>query len=533
MLLLDDLTGTNADGHLQSLAHGVVTMEKLVPLYGAQRRRLRVAKLRGVDFRGGYHDFVIERGGVVVFPRLVASEHKHDFERGVASSGMPELDAMLGGGLDRGTSALLLGPPGTGKSALATQWASAAAGRGEKVFVYAFDESLATMEARSKSLGIDLPAHEKAGRIVVRQIDPAEVPPGQLTHQIRQAVENDGARMVIIDSLNGYLKAMPDESFLVLQLHELLTYLGRQGVVSILVVAQHGLVGASMVSPTDVTYLADTVLLLRHFEAGGTLRKAVSVLKKRTGKHESAIRELRLSDKGITAGEPLTKFRGVLTGVPTYEGSADALLAAGPVAEMAESSVRENELLVFAPSGRDAVLATQVLEQGGMTARICGSADELVAAIGEGAGGALVAQEALSLPVIAALAGSAAQPAALVGLSAHHLHAADGVRVREPKGAGGVRRSRQRDRAREADPSADDGERRARGAPGAHPPVRGARRAGTAGARRQAARSIPGPARSRAAQSPGRVAKRVQAAGARCGQPSAAREPARHHRSAD
>jgi circadian clock protein KaiC len=304
-------------------------MEKLVPLYGAQRRRLRVSKLRGVDFRGGYHDFVIERGGVVVFPRLVASEHQHDFARGVASSGMPELDTMLGGGLDRGTSALLLGPPGTGKSALATQWASAAAGRDEKVLVYAFDESAATMEARSKSLGIDLPAHEQAGRIAVRQIDPAEVPPGQLTHQIRRAVENEGVRMVIIDSLNGYLQAMPDESFLILQLHELLTYLGRQGVVSILVVAQNGLVGASMVSPTDVTYLADTVLLLRHFEAGGTLRKAVSVLKKRTGKHESAIRELCLSDKGVTAGAPLTKFRGVLTGVPTYEGSADALLAVG------------------------------------------------------------------------------------------------------------------------------------------------------------------------------------------------------------
>jgi len=327
VLLLDDLTGTNSDGHLQSLAHGVVTMEKLVPLYGAQRRRLRIAKLRGVDFRGGYHDFVIERGGVVVFPRLVASEHSQPFERGVASSGMPELDAMLGGGLDRGTSALLLGPPGTGKSVLATQWGAAAAGRGEKVFVYAFDESVATMEARSKSLGIDLPAHQKSGQIVVRQIDPAEVPPGQLTYQIRHAVENEGLRMIIIDSLNGYLQAMPDESFLILQLHELLSYLGRQGVISILVVAQNGLLGASMVSPTDVTYLADTVLLLRHFEAAGTLRKAVSVLKKRTGKHESAIRELCFTEKGITAGAPLTRFRGVLTGVPSYEGSADDLLA--------------------------------------------------------------------------------------------------------------------------------------------------------------------------------------------------------------
>lgn len=241
------------------------------------------------------------------------------------------MDAMLGGGIDRGTSALLLGPPGTGKSALATQWACAAAARGEKVFVYAFDESIATLEARSKSLGIDLTAHEKAGQIVLRQIDPAEVAPGQLTHQFRQAVENEGARMIVIDSLNGYLQAMPDESFLILQLHELLTYLGRQGVISILVVAQNGLVGTSMVSPTDVTYLADTVLLLRHFEAGGTLRKAVSVLKKRTGKHENAIRELLLSGNGVTAGEPLTNFRGILTGVPTtYEGSAGVILANGP-----------------------------------------------------------------------------------------------------------------------------------------------------------------------------------------------------------
>src|SRR6185436_17194029 len=240
-------------------------------------------------------------------------------------SGLAELDAMLGGGLDRGTSALLLGPPGTGKSALASQWASAAAVRGEKVFVYAFDESVATMEARSKSLGIDLPAHEKAGRIVVRQIDPAEVPPGQLTHQVRQAVENEGARMVIIDSLNGYLQAMPDESFLILQLHELLTYLGQQGVVAILVVAHHGLVG-SMVSPTDISYRTDTVIMLRHFEADGALRRALSVLKRRAAKHESAIREFRLSDNGVVVGEPLSRFRGVLTGVPTYQGPASALL---------------------------------------------------------------------------------------------------------------------------------------------------------------------------------------------------------------
>ena len=345
VLLLDDLTGTRADGHLQSIAHGVVTLEKLVPLYGAQRRRLRIAKLRGVDFRGGYHDYVIERGGVVVFPRLVAAEHHHDFERGVASSG----DG--GAGRDAGRRSrprdqrAAARPAGNGQvgagHAVGARPPRPAARRS---FIYAFDESIATMKARSKSLGIDLACARKAGRIVIRQIDPAEVPPGQLTHQVRQAVENDGARMVVIDSLNGYLQAMPDESFLVLQLHELLTYLGRQGVVSILVVAQNGLVGASMVSPTDVTYLADTVFLLRHFEAGGTLRKAVSVLKKRTGRHESAIRELRLSDKGDHRGRAADQVPGRAHRRSHLRGSsAEALLdRMRPVAAMADRCLSEH-----------------------------------------------------------------------------------------------------------------------------------------------------------------------------------------------
>jgi circadian clock protein KaiC len=318
-LLLDDLSGSVADGHLQSIAHGVVSLEQLAPLYGAQRRRLRVTKLRGVDFRGGYHDFNIERGGLRVFPRLIAAEHIQPYQRGVASSGVAELDTMLGGGLDRGTSALFLGPAGTGKSSLATQWAVAAAARGETVAIYAFDESLATLMARSRSLGIDLDSQYRAGRIHVRQVDPAEVPPGQFSDQVRNSVETEGVRMVIIDSLNGYLNAMPDESFLLLQLHELLTYLGQQGIVTILVVAQHGLVGANMISPTDVSYLADTVVLCRHFEVAGALRKAVSVLKKRTGPHEAEIRELRLSSAGVSAGEPLIHFRGVLSGVPIFD----------------------------------------------------------------------------------------------------------------------------------------------------------------------------------------------------------------------
>src|SRR4029079_5007758 len=218
VLLLDDRTGEETDGHLQSIAHGVVSLEQLVPLYGAHRRRLRIAKLRGVDFRGGYHDFVIREGGIEVFPRLIAAEHGQPPTEGPASSGVPALDAMLGGGIDRGTSALFLGPPGTGKSALATQWAVAAAKRGERAAIYAFDESIATLERRSVSLGMDVSSERAAGRLVVRQIDPAEGAPGQLTHQIRDAVETDDLRFVVIDSLNGYLNAMPEESFLVLQL---------------------------------------------------------------------------------------------------------------------------------------------------------------------------------------------------------------------------------------------------------------------------------------------------------------------------
>jgi circadian clock protein KaiC len=328
VLLLDDRTDKGLDSHLQSIAHGVVSLEQLIPLYGAHRRRMRVAKMRGVDFRGGYHDFLIREGGIDVFPRLVAAEHSQPSLDGMASSGVAALDAMLGGGLDRGTSALFLGTPGTGKSALATQWALAAAKRGERAAIYAFDESVATLERRSVSLGLDLPRYREAGKIVIRQIDPAEVAPGQLTHQIRESVDEDGVRLVVIDSLNGYLNAMPQESFLVLQLHELLGYLGRKGVVTILVVAQQGLVGSTG-SPVDVTYLADTVLLLRHFEAAGVLHRAISVMKRRTGGHESTIRELHFGRDGVSAGQPLHQFSGVLTGVPAFVGTASELTDSG------------------------------------------------------------------------------------------------------------------------------------------------------------------------------------------------------------
>jgi circadian clock protein KaiC len=325
VLLLDDRTSETGDSALQSLAHGVVSLEQLSPLYGAQRRRLRVVKLRGVPFRGGYHDFVIERGGLRVFPRLIASEHHEEFERTEVSSGLPSLDALLGGGLHRGTSTLLLGPAGTGKSALATHWAAALAKAGERVALYAFDEGVPTLLARSASIGIPLAKLRDEGRVAIRQIDPADIPPGQFADDVRVEVEERGTRMVVIDSLNGYLNAMPDESFLVLQLHELLSYLNQKGVLTMMVVAQHGLVGSGMSSPTDVSYLADTVIVLRHFEAGGSLRKAISVLKKRTGRHETEIRELMVSGQGIALGPPLKEFRGILTGTPSYQGHSQSL----------------------------------------------------------------------------------------------------------------------------------------------------------------------------------------------------------------
>jgi circadian clock protein KaiC len=310
---------------VQSIAHGVVALEHIAVDYGSERRRLRVVKLRGSRYRGGYHDFEIKTGGIEVYPRLVASEHRHEFERGTVSCDVPELDALLGGGLDRGTSTLIMGPAGSGKSSMGAQFAAAAAGRGEFVAAFIFDEGIDTYLNRSSGLGTQLRASVEAGHVSVQQVDPAELSPGELAHRVRQAVERDGARTVIIDSLNGYLQAMPDERFLTVQMHELLTYLNQQGVVTLMVVSQHGFLGAAMGTPVDVSYLADTVVLLRYFEAGGAVRRAVSVIKKRTGMHEDTIRELRLSPQGIKVGEPLGAFHGVLTGVPTYMGTAATL----------------------------------------------------------------------------------------------------------------------------------------------------------------------------------------------------------------
>lgn len=307
---------------LQSLVHGVIEMQQLAPLYGSEKRRLRILKMREVRFRGGFHDLVMRRGGVVVFPRLVAADHVRAFAPGALSSGLPRLDALLGGGLDRGTSTLFLGPPGSGKSALAVLIATAAAARGERVAMFSFEEGMHTLRVRSAALGMPLEEHMDAGRISVRSVDPAELAPGEFAHAVRHAVEDGGAQVVIIDSLNGYLHAMPDEQFITLQLHELLTYLRQQGVVTLMIAAQHGLMGPSMTTPVDVSYLADSVMLFRFFESGGQIHRALSMVKKRSGDHEATIRELVFASPGITVGEPLHDFHGVLTGVPTFVGKA-------------------------------------------------------------------------------------------------------------------------------------------------------------------------------------------------------------------
>lgn len=318
-LFLDDRTSDERDQQLQSLTHGVISVESVAPEYGADRRRVRVVKLRGVQFRGGYHDSTIERGGMRVFPRLVAAEHHTEPPTGTVASGVPALDALLGGGVDRGTSTLLIGPAGVGKSIVATSYAVAAAARGEPVAHFMFDENIATMVKRSAALGLDVAGHMAAGRIHVRQVDPAEMSPGEFAARVREQVDQHGARVVLIDSLNGYLAAMPEERFLTIQMHELLTYLAHKGVATFLVMAQYGLLGPTT-SPIDMSYLADTVLLLRYFEARGEVRKAISVVKKRSGPHENTIRPLAVERSGVIVGEPLHDFQGVLTGVPAVLG---------------------------------------------------------------------------------------------------------------------------------------------------------------------------------------------------------------------
>jgi len=329
VLLLDDRTSQTQELQLHSVVHGVINLERLARGYGRNRRRLEITKLRGAPFVEGYHDCAIQTGGLTVFPRLIAAEHQGDIRREAVSSDLPEFDALLGGGLDRGSSALLLGPAGVGKTTVATRCAVSAMEHGDRVVFYTFDEGLDSIFARAEGLNMPLRKHHESGAFLIEQVDPAELSPGEFAARVRKSVEVDRAQMIIIDSLNGYLSAMPEELFLILQMHELLSYLNHRGVVTILVMAQHGVLG-QIQTPVDLSYLADSILLMRYFEAQGEVRRAISVVKRRSSQHEQTIRELCIGGgNAIWLGEALREFRGVLTGVPEYLGRQNPVLLQG------------------------------------------------------------------------------------------------------------------------------------------------------------------------------------------------------------
>ena len=326
VLLLDDKTAPEGDLQLHSLAHGVIALEHVAQEYGAERRRLEVKKLRAARFRGGYHDFRIATGGLAVFPRLRLDHRGQADPSPPIRSGSTEMDKLLGGGLQAGTSLLITGPAGTGKSVLSTQYACAAVTRGERVLQFLFDERLSTFRLRGEGLGLELEAPIADGRLRLRQIEPTEVSPGEFANEVMRAVEEDGVRLVVIDSLNGYLQSMPDERLLPIQVHELLSYLATKGVTCIMTLVQRGIFGSPIDEAAEISYLADTVVLLRYFEVFGSVRQAVSVVKKRSGDHERTIRESRVQRGGLHVGAPLHEFQGVLTGVPNYTGEAKDLL---------------------------------------------------------------------------------------------------------------------------------------------------------------------------------------------------------------
>jgi circadian clock protein KaiC len=325
VVLLDDMTAEAADKTVHSVAHGVLRLEELAPSYGAERRRLRVLKYRGQLYRGGYHDFTIKTGGVEVYPRLVAAEHRTRMASPQMTSGIAALDSLLGGGVEAGSTSLVLGPAGTGKSLMVLQFAAAAVARGEGAALFVFDEELGLLFARTKALGLDLEAMRDSGKLFIEQTDAAELSPGEFAHRVRTYVDERKVRTIVIDGLNGYQNAMPEEQFLILHMHELLQYLNRHGAATFLTVAQHGMVG-EMKAPVDVTYLADTVIVLRYFESAGRMRRAVSVVKKRAGPHEDTIREFRIDKRGLSIGPPLEEFQGIMRGVPTYIGKQGPLM---------------------------------------------------------------------------------------------------------------------------------------------------------------------------------------------------------------
>jgi circadian clock protein KaiC len=325
VLLLDDRTSRHAELELHSIVHGVITLERIKREYGKTRRRVEVAKLRGSAFREGFHDYLIEDGGVKVFPRLVAAEYMDSLQsRNSAPSDIRELDALVGGGLDRGTSTLLIGPAGCGKTTIALRWLTTAAERGETTAAFIFEETVQTLMGRAKGLGMNIAPLIERGHIRINHLDPAEMSPGEFVQKVRACVEEQHASMIMIDSLNGFLQAMPGEQFLALHLHELLTYLNNRGVVTLMVLAQMGMIGSAMQTPVDVSYLADNILVLRYFEAQGEVRQAISMVKKRSGEHEHSIRELRLRDGAIRVGQPLKDFQGILSGIPAVIGGNGA-----------------------------------------------------------------------------------------------------------------------------------------------------------------------------------------------------------------
>ncbi|HXG72499.1 MAG TPA: ATPase domain-containing protein [Gemmatimonadaceae bacterium] len=329
ILMLDDKTAPEGDLQLHSLAHGVIVLEHISLEYGAERRRLQVTKIRGVSFRGGYHDFRIEEGGIKVFPRILHDEPRVDVSSEVMKSGSKAFDELLGGGMTCGTSMLITGAAGTGKSVLCTQFAKAAIDRGQKVLFYLFDERLSTFKLRTDALGIGIAEARETGHLIMSQVEPTSRSPGEFASHVVEAVEKDAVTLVIIDSLNGYLQSMPEERLLAIQIHELLSYLANNGVTCLMTLVQHGIFGDPVDEAVDVSYLADTVVLLRYFEVKGAVRQAISVVKKRSGNHERTIRECKVGEGGLRIGEPLTEFQGVLTGVPRYMGPGQPLIATG------------------------------------------------------------------------------------------------------------------------------------------------------------------------------------------------------------
>jgi circadian clock protein KaiC len=324
VLLLDDRSSRHSELELHSIVHGVVILSKVQREYGKTRRRIEISKLRGCAYREGYHDYLIRRGGLVVFPRLVAAEHlSSESPEHSLASGIAALDALVGGGLDRGTSTLLIGPAGCGKTTIGLRWLAEAASRGEKTVAFLFEETVDTLMRRARGLGMDLSPHVQSGYLRIEHLDSAEMSPGEFVERVRLSVDRDGVRAIVIDSLNGFMQSMPGEQFLALHLHELLTYLSHKGVVSLMILAQVGVLGATMQTPAEVSYLADNILVLRYFEARGEVRQAISMIKKRSGAHEHTIRELRLGEGGIRVGKPLINFHGVLSGIPTLVGQSN------------------------------------------------------------------------------------------------------------------------------------------------------------------------------------------------------------------